>query len=112
MAETMSRNTVLDQISCGNVRFRKSWERKQTMKRAPKPDKRALRREAIKEALKSLDSTITTIEFIEEPAPADADGNTWGDVWLYRVGSGQPPEQVSAYVHLDSKRILRLEHSK
>jgi hypothetical protein len=61
------------------------------MKRATKQDKRTLRREAIKEALKGLDSTITTIEFIEDPAPPDAEGNTWGNVWLYRVGSGQPP---------------------
>ena len=81
------------------------------MKRTPKPDKRTQRREAIKEALKSLDSTITSIEFIEDPAPPDADGNTWGDVWLYRMGSGQKPEQVSAYVNIESKRVLRLEHS-
>jgi hypothetical protein len=82
------------------------------MKRSPKPDKRTQRREVIKEALKSLDATITSIEFIDDPAPPDSSGNTWGDVWLYHVGSGQPPEQVSAYMHLDSKRILRLEHSK
>jgi hypothetical protein len=81
------------------------------MKRAPKPDKRALRREAIKEALQELDKSITSIEFIEDPAPADSSGNTWGDVWLYRVGSGQPPEQVSALVNVEAKRVLRLEHS-
>jgi hypothetical protein len=52
------------------------------MKRAPKPDKRTQRREAIKEALRSLDATITSVEFIDDPAPADAEGNTWGDVWL------------------------------
>jgi hypothetical protein len=81
------------------------------MKRAPKPDKRTQRREAIKEALRGLDPTITSIEFIDDPAPPDEEGNIWGDVWLSRVGSGQPPEQVSAYVHLESRRVLRLEHS-
>jgi hypothetical protein len=84
--------------------------RERSMKRQPKPDKRTLRREAIKEALKGLDSTITSIECIEDPEPEDAEGNTWGDIWLYRVGSGQPPEQVSAYVNSESKRVLRLEH--
>ena len=80
------------------------------MKRAPKPDKRTLRREAIKEALRRLDPTITSIEFIDDPAPPDAAGTTWGDVWLYRVGSGQKPEQVSALIHLETKHLLRLEH--
>ena len=80
------------------------------MKRAPNPDKRTLRREAIKEALRHLDPTITSIEFIADPAPPDAAGNTWGDVWLYRVGSSQKPEQVSILVNVEAKRVLRLEH--
>ncbi len=80
------------------------------VKRVPKPDKRALRREAIKEALRRLDPTITSIEFIDDPTPPDAAGNTWGDVWLYRVGSGQKPEQVSTLVTIEAKRVLRLEH--
>jgi hypothetical protein len=50
------------------------------VKRAAKPDKRKERRVAIKEALKSLDPTITSIEFIEDPAPPDEAGTTWGDV--------------------------------
>ncbi len=81
------------------------------MKQAPKPDKRTLRCEAIKEALRRLDPTITSIEFINDPAPPDEAGTTWGDVWLYRVGSGKPPEQVSTLVHLETKQILRVEHS-
>jgi hypothetical protein len=67
-------------------------------------------REAIKEALKMLDSTITSIEFLEEPSPPDERGNCWADVWLFRVGLRVPPEGVSVLVNIEAKRVLQMEH--
>jgi hypothetical protein len=78
--------------------------------RPPGSDERTLRREAIITALKSLDSTISTIEFLEEPSPPNDRGNSWADVWLFRAGLNVPAEEVSVLVNLKAKRVLHLEH--
>jgi hypothetical protein len=75
-----------------------------------RPDERISRREAIKEALKTLDSTITTIEFLEEPSVPDERGNSWADVWLFRGGLRVPPEEISVLVNIEAKRVLHLKH--
>src|SRR5947208_269640 len=62
------------------------------MERALQPDERTSRREAIKEALKRLDSTITGIEFLEEPQGTDERGNCRADLWLFRGALSVPPE--------------------
>jgi hypothetical protein len=74
------------------------------------PDERASRREAIKEALKMLDRTITAIEFLEEPSVPDERGNSWADVWLFRAGLRVPPEEISVLVNIQAKRVLQMEH--
>ena len=78
--------------------------------RPPRPDERTVRRESIIPALKSLDSTIRTIEFLEEPSPPNDRGNSWADVWLFRAGLKVPAEEVSVLVNLEAKRVLHLEH--
>jgi hypothetical protein len=74
------------------------------------PDERISRREAIKEALKMLDHTITTIEFLEEPSVPNERGNSWADVWLFRAGLRVPPEEISVLVNIEAKRVLQMEH--
>ena len=74
------------------------------------PDERMSRREAIQEALKRLDSTITTIEFLEEPSVPDERGNSWADVWLFRGRLRVPPEEISVLVNIEAKRVLQMEH--
>ncbi len=80
------------------------------MQHTLQPDERISRREAIKEALKTLDRTITTIEFLEEPSVPDERGNSWADVWLFRGGLHVLPEEISVLVNIGAKRVLQMEH--
>lgn len=79
------------------------------MKRAPQPDKRTLRRETIKQVLSEQDGRITSVEFVTEPIE-NTDGRCWCDIWLYRVGSGQPAERLEVLVDLQAKQVIRLGH--
>jgi hypothetical protein len=73
--------------------------------KTPRPSRRQQRRDAIKQLLIDQDSSITSVEFVDE-MPTDIEDQWRCQMWLYR--KGQSPEAVTVLIDMAEKKILHM----